>query len=163
MEGFENWYQKLSEKMRSHPDAVFVLNRFNTVFTALFYLIYGAVLFYCLMYRRQDVFQFIIIPGGGFAAVTVLRRLLNRRRPYEALAIDPLITKDTEGNSFPSRHMYSAAVISMCMWKIWPPAGIVLVVLTVLEGFTRVIGGVHYPSDVLAGTAIGVLCGLLLH
>ena len=41
------------------------------------------------------------------------------------------------------------------------PVGLVLLVLSALLGLVRVLGGVHYPKDVLVGYACGLLLGIL--
>ena len=60
----------------------------------------------------------------------------------------------------PSRHVFSTAVIAMAWIPVSLPAGILLLLVAVLESVIRVLGGVHYPSDVAAGYLIGVLAGL---
>lgn len=52
--------------------------------------------------------------------------------------------------------------IAMVACQIWWPLGIFLVFLAVLLALIRVVGGVHYPKDVLAGMAAGLVCGALL-
>ena len=41
------------------------------------------------------------------------------------------------------------------------PVGLILLVLSALLGLVRVLGGVHYPKDVLVGYACGLLWGIL--
>ena len=61
----------------------------------------------------------------------------------------------------PSRHVFSATIISMACLHANLPVGLVLLVLSALLGFVRVLGGVHYPKDVLVGYACGLLLGIL--
>ena len=104
----------------------------------------------------------LLIPAISFVLLTVIRARINRPRPYEAWPIDPLIHKDTKGNSMPSRHVFSSAVIAMAWLAFWPPAGIFFLAVTAAAAVIRVLGGVHYPSDVAAGFAAGVAAGILL-
>ena len=76
--------------------------------------------------------------------------------------IDPLIPREKQGDSLPSRHVFSATVISLVAWQVAWPVGLTLLVLTVLLAVARVIGGVHYPRDVIAGALCGLVCGSLL-
>jgi membrane-associated phospholipid phosphatase len=91
-----------------------------------------------------------------------LKLLVSRARP--ALD-DPVVT--ATGFSFPSGHALNAALgVSLLTALLWRPAsrrgrrtllvgvGVLLVVLT---GFDRLLLGVHFPSDVLAGWVVGVL------
>lgn len=73
--------------------------------------------------------------------------------------LPPLIPKDTRGNSFPSRHVFSVFVIDMAFWWVCPPLGGVFLAVGVLIALIRVIGGVHFPRDVLSGAVLGAACG----
>ena len=60
----------------------------------------------------------------------------------------------------PSRHLFSMAMIAMC-WLYWcAPVGVVLLLLCAVMGYIRVVGGVHFPRDVIAGALGGVILGL---
>ena len=102
-----------------------------------------------------------MVPGLAFAAVSVFRRLYDAPRPYEQLAIEPLIPKDTKGKSFPSRHVFSVYMIAMAWLPFNTIVGVVLLLLGLDMMCMRVLGGVHYPQDVLAGAACGVLAGIV--
>lgn len=99
------------------------------------------------------------VPAASLVLVTLLRALIDRPRPYERLDIEPLIRRETRGKSFPSRHVFSVFVIAVTGWTVHPAIGAALAVAGVGLMVTRVLGGVHYPSDVLAGAALGVLLG----
>ena len=95
----------------------------------------------------------LLVTCAVFVSGTGLRAVINRPRPYEALGFAPLFPKDTVGKSMPSRHSFSAAVIAAAAWAVWPPLGMAGAVFALLIALTRVLSGVHYPSDVLAGLA----------
>ena len=92
---------------------------------------------------------------------TVLRMVLNRPRPYEVYDCLPAMHKDTKSKSFPSRHLTSIAVISVCLFKINPLLGIPFILLTFVMGFLRVFLGVHFIKDVTVGAAIGFAFGIV--
>ena len=64
----------------------------------------------------------IIAPLVGFIAVSVFRYIVNRPRPYEKFDMPPVITKDTHGRSFPSRHVFSAFIIAFTVLICSPAA-----------------------------------------
>ena len=106
--------------------------------------------------------QEVLVPAVGFIAVSALRVVVGEPRPYESLDIEPLIQKDTSRRSFPSRHVFSAFVIAMA-WLAWcVPVGVALLVASAILAVVRVLGGVHWPRDVVAGALMGVAAGLLL-
>ena len=90
------------------------------------------------------------------------RYLINRKRPYEKFDVPPVIPKDTKGKSFPSRHVFSATVIAMTFLFMspWMWLGVALLFVALLEGVVRVVSGVHYISDVIAGMVVGILAAL---
>ena len=80
---------------------------------------------------------------------------------WPALVFTPLFPKDKTGQSMPSRHCFSAAAIAGTAWYVLPPLGAVLAVMGVLIAISRVVTGVHYISDVLAGLAFGSVFAVL--
>ncbi|MGQ5521693.1 phosphatase PAP2 family protein [Chitinimonas sp. PSY-7] len=90
-----------------------------------------------------------------------LKRLTSRPRPFmrsDAIfrAYDVL-----DEYSFPSGHTLHAFSLSMVALSYFPALAGLLVPFTVLVAASRPILGLHYPSDVVAGAAIGAsLAGL---
>ena len=97
--------------------------------------------------------------GGGFVAVTILRKLIAAKRPYEIYGFTPLLQKDTRANSFPSRHVFSNMIIAAAVLYVNLPLGIFTAVCGLILAVLRVITGVHFPKDVAAGCLIAVLLG----
>lgn len=137
-----------------------VFNRMMTVLMPLAYLTLLGTSFISNGIGN-DLYAYILVPASGFVLLTLIRKWINQPRPYEAWGIIPLLDKDSAGNSMPSRHVFSATIISMACLHANLPAGLILLVLSALLGFVRVLGGVHYPKDVLVGYACGLLLGIL--
>ena len=135
-----------------------VLVKLLTVITVLGY---GVTIVGLLIQRDFWVLRVILVPAAGFVAVSLLRRCLGAKRPYEKYAFTPLLKKDTKGNSFPSRHVFSNIIIAMAVLSVWVPGGILLMVCGAFLAVLRVITGVHFPRDVIAGGVIAVVMGVL--
>ena len=152
-------FLKLEQPFRKtlHRRRIFVF--VEHLFTGLVYLAYPALLFYLLVLRDFRFWRCFLTPAVGLVFVSILRRLINAPRPYEKYDFRPLLPKDKKGESFPSRHLFSVFMIAMAYYYVYVPMGIYLTVLGVLLGVLRVVGGVHFPKDVLVGAAIGVLLG----
>jgi len=104
----------------------------------------------------------VMIIGIAVTAVIVLviKFTVRRRRPQGEWG---RIYRSTDPHSFPSGHAARSsmlAVIALGLGPLW--LGLSLLVWAPLVGLARIILGVHYPSDVLAGMALGILMGVLV-
>jgi undecaprenyl-diphosphatase len=73
------------------------------------------------------------------------------------------IYRRTDPHSFPSGHAARAAMLAVAALGLGPTwFGSLLLVWSPLVGLARVVMGVHYLSDILAGMAIGVVMGLVV-
>ena len=91
----------------------------------------------------------------GLAVYKLLKAKTTRPRPYQVLGdiragIDPL-----DAFSFPSGHTLHAMAFTVVAVSDFPALASLLVPFTLLVALSRVVLGLHYPSDVLAGAAIG--------
>ena len=109
----------------------------------------------------QCIARAILVPGFVFLGGTLLRKKLNFPRPYEQPGFTPLVEKETHGQSFPSRHALSAAVLAAVWLSFYPAVGGVMVAVTVAICVLRVLAGVHFPRDVIAGALLGFSLGIV--
>ncbi len=153
-------YRRLSAPFRkeSRKKALLAVNRCLTYGC---YAAYPLLLAVLAVQRDGRFWRALLVPGISFLLVSLVRQWINAPRPYEQLAIQPLIQKDTRGKSLPSRHVFSMFVIAMTFLWILPPLGVVLLVCGGVLAAVRVIGGVHFLRDVLAGAAAGAVAGIL--
>lgn len=157
------------EQFYLHNTEVIKANRFLTALIRLYskaitwvvgaayvgFLVYLGFVDLVLMYRC------VLVPMVGFIVVTVFRKMVNARRPYELYGFTPVINKDTAGKSFPSRHVFSIFVLAITFGQVSIAAFIFVMILGVLLALARVYGGVHFPKDVIAGALIGLLSGFI--
>ena len=154
-------YKKVIEKLHEYPSSIKIINRINFTVTTLVYCLYPIILGRLVLTQDIRFWRLFLAPAISFILLSVIRNYINAPRPYEMFDIIPIIKKDTKGKSFPSRHVFSVFVIAMTIYYISRPIGIALMFAGVLLAIIRVVGGVHFPKDVLAGAAIGILCGIL--
>ena len=155
-------YERMAESIRRRPNGVRALVAVDRVLTGVGYVAYPLLIVLLLAARDPDVLWYVVVPGVAFVLLSVVRKALNFPRPYEALDIRPLIHKDTQGKSMPSRHVFSMTAIAMCwLAHLWP-VGVALLVTSLVMAVIRLIGGVHFVRDVVVGFACGVLAGVVL-
>lgn len=145
--------------------ALFVIGTLSVYITAASFLVCLFILAF-----RGDYFTALEIGGAaliGFVAVSIARKLINAPRPYEVYDFYIEKPKDRAGHSFPSRHCYSAFVIATLAFELTPILSAVLLVFALAVAVCRVLLGIHFVRDVVAGAVIGIITGtvalLLLH
>ena len=128
----------------------------------LMYCAYPALLAGLLIQRKWVLLlREAAVPLAVFLGVTILRHWHNSPRPYEVWGIPPLFPRSKKGHSFPSRHSAAASVIAMAFWYVSPAVGGVMLAAAVLIAVSRVLAGVHFVRDVLAGLIAGVVGGVI--
>ena len=95
-----------------------------------------------------------------FLLVSIARRIINARRPYEIYDFGIEIKKKP-GLSFPSRHVFSAFAIATALLFESLPLGICVFLCGAVLSAVRVLLGLHFVRDVLAGALLGVLGALI--
>lgn len=97
---------------------------------------------------------------AGLAVYKVLKKHLVRERPFFTHPDILLGTAPLDKFSFPSGHTLHAVGFSIVVIFYFPQMAVWLIPFTVLTGMSRIVLGLHYPSDVLAGAAIGATIAL---
>ena len=163
MKNYQEWYDHIAGKIKNKPFLLRLLRAFNRFMTVVMPMIYLTLL--ATTYLQQglgkQVLMYVFIPASGFVILSLLRKKINAPRPYEEWDIKPLLDRDSPGQSMPSRHVFSATIISMACLHASLSVGVILLVLSALLGIVRVLGGVHYPKDVVVGYICALVWGVL--
>lgn len=156
-------YLKMTEPFRQKPKMARSLHIVNKILTGVVFLFYMFLVLRLFARRDDGLVQAVLVPAFGLLAVTVFRSLINRPRPYEAFHVEPVIPKRTKGKSFPSRHVFSAAMISGVFFaQGWWHCGVICLVLALGLAVIRVVSGVHYISDVAAALGAAAVISVFI-
>jgi undecaprenyl-diphosphatase len=106
----------------------------------------------------------VIWTAASVSAVIIqcaLKKLCARTRPCERLDGPPQRAPIPDKGSFPSGHTLHAIMGLVVVTHALPAVTPVFAVIALLVATSRVVLGVHYPSDVVAGASMGLLFGLV--
>ena len=163
MKNYQEWYDRVASNIENKPFLLSLLRAFNRFMTVVMPMIYLTLLaITCLQQGLgKQVGIYLFIPASSFVILSFIRKKINAPRPYEEWDIKPLLDRDSPGQSMPSRHVFSATIISMACLHASLTMGMICLILSALLGLVRVLGGVHFPKDVVVGYICGLAWGVL--
>ncbi len=106
----------------------------------------------------------LVMVATGACSTAIYRQIKGRTqrpRPCETYAMPHLTVAPLDRFSFPSGHTLHAVGFTLLASHAHPELAWFLVPFTVLVALSRLVLGLHYPSDVLMGAALGTAMALL--
>ncbi len=122
------------------------------------------IFWYCLMlwllvqYQSAALWPVLHMVVAGLVCTALykwLKHKTHRPRPFDKHQGINCITAPLDQFSFPSGHTLHAVAFSVVALAYYPALAWLLLPFTVLVAVSRLVLGLHYPSDVLAGIVIG--------
>ncbi len=138
-----------------------LVDRVAVVFTVV---AYAALVTLSTLSDNMKGVMCIAVSAVPFIILSVFRCVLSAPRPYEiydftSLGIEP--PRKKSGSSFPSRHVFSSFLIGTLFLTSVPILGAIVLLSGVSLGACRVLRGVHFIRDCIAGAIIGAVCGII--
>lgn len=163
MKNYQEWYDHIAGKIENRPFLLSLLRTFNRLMTVVMPIVYLTLLATTYLQEGlgKQIWMYVFVPASGFVILSLLRKKINAPRPYEVWEIVPLLDRDSPGQSIPSRHVFSATIISMACLHASLIVGSILLILSVFLGLVRVLGGVHFPKDVVVGYICALVWGVI--
>lgn len=179
--GIDLWFLHFGNMLLANPVGDLLFPLLTEV--RYFYIPYAvALISVMIFFRRRGVIAVLLlvvtITVSDQLSSSVIKKAVGRPRPCHDLAMQRVVTvydaPETKagpidartpelrllvncgsGRSFPSSHAVNNFAAAMLFALFFPRARIWLFTFAALVAYSRVYVGVHYPSDVLAGAAIG--------
>ena len=155
------FYERVRPFFVTHPYYLSLLKWTNRLVTLLMPLLYFYVLWaaYLKTTKTWIVLAYLLVPATGFIVLSVIRKRMNWPRPYELGTFPSLLNREGKGRSMPSRHVFSAAIISTVAWGVNPLLSFLGLSLALLLAGVRVLAGLHFVRDVVVGFLSAILWG----
>lgn len=150
---------------RRTPVMTYVLKAFSYSGTTKFWFALALVL--SVLYRlgihlipdERLFLQALYAPLAAWLIGKAIKRVINRKRPYEGIEGFQALVSHPSCESFPSVHAASTAAFATCLILLGHPMAVPIVLWTLFVSISRYYLGVHYPSDLLGGVILGVMSG----
>lgn len=150
-------------KSRLYPDFIAAVRVFSKTGDGYLQLLLP-VLVYC--YNPETATPFVLLALTAFSLERplyfVLKNTLKRRRPPDIIPDFTSLVRPSDQFSFPSGHTMAAFVLAGICTAHFGVIAAPLYIWASLVAISRVILGVHFPSDLLAGALIGSSIVLLI-
>lgn len=121
------------------------------------YALMAALLLYYQAYALPAVLHMLAAALAGTVIYKLIKAKTLRPRPFNVYPAIICTGKALDQFSFPSGHTLHAASFSFIVVFYFPGLAWLVLPFAVLVALSRPILGLHYPSDVLAGAALGLL------
>lgn len=127
----------------------------------IWYLLMVLIAFSGLPSAHEATFRMALTGATGALLYKWLKKITSRPRPYARNGEIVALTAPLDEFSFPSGHTLHAVGFTTVAVAFFPWLAVALVPLTLLIALSRVVLGLHYPSDVFAGAVLGALLATL--
>lgn len=154
------FFNRINEKRVIHQIFHFISRLGDGV---IWYVIMALLPLFYTDFGLKVSFSMILTSLPGVLIYKLMKMSTQRPRPYNFSNTITQGTHALDQFSFPSGHTLHAVGLAMVLVHFFPIAAVFIIPFSGLIALSRLILGLHYPSDVLAGAALGyalALCSL---
>jgi undecaprenyl-diphosphatase len=128
-------------------------------------ILFFAFLFFVKKENKEKINIFLITVFSAVVArlgvVELIRLFYHQPRPFVIHNVHQLFPES--GYSFPSGHSAFFFAIAMAIYFYNKKLGIFFLVAAIFMNVSRVIAGVHYPSDIIGGVIVGIITAWIIN
>ena len=126
----------------------------------IFWIALALILLIPKQTRKAGVSALLALGIGALITNVAVKNIVARIRPYDTITELILLIERQHDFSFPSGHTCASFAAACALYRTLPRKwGIACIALAVLIALSRLYVGVHYPTDVLGGVAVGIFAG----
>ncbi len=114
------------------------------------------------MIQKESAYRLCFVTVCSLGLNGIIKNICKMPRPFATGKVSCIRPETATGYSFPSGHTQNFATWSTALSRILKKRWftVMMLVLSVAIGFSRLYLGAHYPSDVAAGLVLGILMGI---
>ncbi|MAG28988.1 hypothetical protein CL632_02485 [bacterium] len=133
------------------------------------YLIWVMIVLIVLLVKRHPritmriLFYALASSAAAYAVNAVIGFFFFRERPFVSLEIEALINTSHLDKSFPSDHAAVSWALAVSMALHYKKSAILFILIALLIIIGRVLAGVHFASDVVAGAFVGSMAAWIVY
>ena len=161
----QNWdetiLRQIADNLRQPVLDIFMIFYTNLGNSGLIFIAAAIVMLLFRRTRRAGAAAGVAMVLGLLITNLTIKPLVARLRPWIVMEGFQTLVTSSDMNSFPSGHTCAAFAFAAAVCAVLPQkwAKAAALIAAALMGFSRLYVGVHFPTDVLAGAAIGAICG----
>ena len=149
------WFNGFAGKNKVLDWVIIFFARYYTLVMPLGVLVYLQLSRGPLSFKRLVLNQVLVLFVARGVFTELVRIFYRRKRPYLAHRVKQLLKKYAEA-SFPSGHTISIVAMGVALAHFDPAAGWFVALSGLVIGLARIMAGLHYPLDVLAGLVLSL-------
>jgi len=112
-------------------------------------------------YRKAGIMALAALVLSTLIGELILKHFFERQRPFVDHEIFKALVETTSVYSFPSGHAASSFAVAGSLAWFFKKISPLLLAVAALISFSRIYLFVHYPSDIVAGMILGLVCAAM--